>query len=146
MFRNGVGINDSKEGVQYCPKNSVLIFLRYPVGFPDIIYGHLCACKCVFASAPIIKSFPAGVWQETLQQGTAKNGGDALCHGQVRVSKNKNNCYNKYCKNNDQQYILYIRHGGVGVDKTITKTNSKTTNICSMPWTGRSKQEQKQNS
>ena len=111
MFRNGVGINDSKEGMQYCPKNSVLIFLRYPVGFPDIIYGHLCACKCVFASAPIIKSFPAGVWQETLQQGTAKNGGDALCHGQVRVSKNKNNCYNKYCKNNDQQYILYGREG-----------------------------------
>ena len=42
--------------------------------------------------------------------------------------------------------IYSRRQGGVGVDKTITKTNSKTTNICSMPWTGRSKQEQKQNS
>ena len=34
MFRNGVGINDSKEGMQYCPKNSVLILFEIPCGFP----------------------------------------------------------------------------------------------------------------
>ena len=40
--------------------------------------------------------------------------------------------------------IYSRRQGGVGVDKTITKANSKTSNICSMPWTGQCKQEQKQ--
>ena len=34
IFRNGVGINDSKEGMQYCPKNSVLIFFEIPCRFP----------------------------------------------------------------------------------------------------------------
>ena len=37
------------------------------------MYGHICplisACKCVFVSAPIIKNFPAGMWQETPRRG-----------------------------------------------------------------------------
>ena len=40
--------------------NTLYVFLIY-------VNGHICplisACKCVLVSAPIIRSFPAGVWQ-----------------------------------------------------------------------------------
>ena len=38
MFRNGVGINDSKEGMQYCPKHSVLIFFLDTLWVSLILY------------------------------------------------------------------------------------------------------------